>query len=126
MCCIFFLLPNKKVSAILTLPSFFDTLTASSKKFQQKENQHAGHRYVQPNWKSPAGDPWMADKIICQCKIDRRQNHRQHDGGQNDVRDENEKIDRTDQAGAKKWCVAMKMMVGHVRDQEQRRERQGA
>lgn len=67
----------------------------------------------------------MPDEIALGCAVDRNQDERNYDNGQDDVRDQYGKVKRPNDSLSQEISVAMIVMVSQVGNQETSRRHQG-
>lgn len=89
-------------------------------------DDHARYRHVHPDRPGPARNLAMAREVAAQRPPQRNQRQRHDRRGENDVRNQDAEIDRTDRAPPLKAHVADVIVIGRVGDEEQGRDREGA
>src|SRR5262245_50463910 len=95
----------------------------SVKLIEHQVDDHAGHRDVEPDRQSPARDLSVKVESLLQRAGERHEDHRHDRDGQSRVRDQNEKVDGTNDSFSlePRGAQLLAEVVNQIRSQKQRR-----
>lgn len=91
---------------------------------EHEENHHAGHGHIEPNWQGPPREALVRGETFPSCKVEGREDHRQHHNRQDDVADEHGEVDATNHADTLIVRVAVRVVVEDVTCEKYHRSRE--
>ena len=77
-------------------------------------DDHTGDRNIKPQRQGPASNPAVSDEVQSYCAIECNQNEGNNDNSQNDVSDQDRKIERANHALSRERRVAMVVVIGEI------------
>lgn len=83
---------------------------------EHEEDQHARYGHVQPYREGNFGNFAMDLQLTGKSEVEAGKNHRQNQGGENNMGNQNEEIDRPDNTLAGKGGTSMEIMIDDIAD----------